>query len=373
MDLLRRHSGSRQWIWIASVWSAFGLFDAMQTVLMMHAEGMHHAWVTLFLTTMFSWLPWALSTKRVLRLERRFPPVGWTPISTWVVHISACATIGLIYGAWSSFLEVLFNPYANASHADPFVHLTLHKFYNGTLSFVVLYAAILTVGYLLDSSERLTLQRTEAARLGEQLSKAQLNALRQQIEPHFLFNTLNAASGLVREARSDEAVRMIVALSDFLRRTLEDSSRQEVRLSEEIEFAQKYLEIQKVRFADRLHFSIDVPKELYSAQVPSLILQPMIENAVIHGIAKRTHGGMIALKASNSNGRLTLTVANDGPSLPADWDITRAGIGVSNVRLRLQTRYRDAAELSIRNQASGGVVATVSLPFVPAQVNEGAL
>ena len=305
--------------------------------------------------------------------ERRFPPSGWKPISTWAVHILACSTIGLIYGAWTSLLEILFNPYANSSPAEPFVHLTLHKFYNGTLSFVVLYAAILTVGYLLDSSERLTLQRTEAARLGEQLSKAQLNALRQQIEPHFLFNTLNAVSGLVREARSDEAVRMIVALSDFLRRTLEDSSRQEVPLSEELEFAQKYLDIQKVRFADRLRFNIDVPEELYSARVPSLILQPMIENAVIHGIAKRAQGGMIAITASNSNGRLTLTVSNDGPNLPADWNITRAGIGISNVRLRLQTRYRDMAELSIRDQASGGVVATVTLPFADPSLKEGAL
>ncbi len=345
----------------------------MQTVFLMHAEGMHHAWVRLFLTTMFSWLPWALSTKLVLRLERRFPPAGLKPISTWAAHILACASIGLIYGAWTSSLEVLFNPYAYSSTEGPFVHLTLHKFYNGTLSFVVLYAAILTAGYLLDSTERLTLQRTEAARLSEQLSKAQLNALRQQIEPHFLFNALNAVSGLVRESKNDEAVKMIVALSDFLRRALEDSSRQQVPLSEEIEFAQKYLDIQKVRFADRLHFSIDIPKELHPAQVPSLILQPMIENAVIHGIAKRTQGGMIRILASHSNGNLTLSVSNDGPNLPADWDITRAGIGISNVRLRLQSLYRDAAQLSIRDLASGGVVAAVSLPFVAVPIKEGAL
>jgi signal transduction histidine kinase len=365
MDTNAIHTQSHRWIWIVSIWFGFGLVDAMQTVFVMRAEGMQHAWVKLFVTTALSWLPWALATTLVLRLGRRFPPVNLKPFVTWLVHVAACASIGLIFAAWTMWLEVLLNPYANSSAPGPFAHLWFDKFYSGILSSLILYAAILTVGYVLNSKARLAFQRTETARLNEQLSKAQLNALRQQIEPHFLFNTLNAVAGLVREGRNDAAVGMIAGLSDLLRRVLEDSTRQQVSLGEEMEFAQKYLDIQKVRFAERLHLSVDVPAELYLAQVPSLILQPMIENAVKHGIAKRAQGGSIQIAASRCNGMLTLKVCNDGPSLPADWEMTRSGIGISNVRTRLQSLYGDAFELSMRNQEGGGVAVSVSLPFVP--------
>jgi two-component system LytT family sensor kinase len=131
-----------------------------------------------------------------------------------------------------------------------------------------------------------------------------------------------------------------------------------------MEFAQRYLDIQKARFDDRLQLSVDVPYELYPAQVPSLILQPLVENAIKHGISKRAQGGMIRITASRSNGMLTLSVCNDGPSLPAAWETTRPGIGISNVRTRLKTLYGEAFDLSMRNQNSGGVEVSVSLPFV---------
>lgn len=338
----------------------------MQTVFVMRAEGMHHAWVKLFVTTLLSWLPWALATTPVLRLERRFPPTKWRPLSKWLVHAGACAAIGLIFTAWTTWLEVLVNPYATSSTPGPFAHLWFDKFYNGILSSLVLYSAILATGYVLESKERLAFEQTKTARLNEQLSKAQLDALRRQIEPHFLFNTLNAVAGLVREQRNDAAVSMIAGLSDFLRRVLEDSTLQQVPLEEEMEFAHKYLEIQKVRFAERLQLRVDVPRELYSAQVPSLILQPMVENAVKHGIAKRVQGGEIRIAASLCNGILTLSVYNDGPGLPAEWEMTRSGIGISNVRTRLQNLYGDAFELNMRNRDAQGVEVSVSLPFVVA-------
>jgi signal transduction histidine kinase len=360
-----------RWYWIASIWFGVGLFDATQNVLVMRSEGMHHAWVQLFVTLLLSWLPWAMATPFVLRLGRRYPPVQVRPVFTWVAHLAACATIGLIAAALTAWLEELLNPWAKSLPQEPFGHLWLHKFYNGLLAYLFLYSATLLVSYNLDSRERLAVQQTETARLNEQLSKAQLSALRRQIEPHFLFNTLNAIAGLVREGRNDAAISMIVGLSDFLRRVLEDSNRQKVPLGEEMEFLQKYLDIQKVRFAERLQVSVEVPAELLPAQVPSLILQPMVENAVKHGIAKRAQGGAIRISAVRSNGMLTLRVYNDGPSLPADWEKTHSGIGISNVRTRLQSLYGNAFELSMRNQAPGGVEASVSVPFVSAPVKEG--
>jgi two-component system LytT family sensor kinase len=350
-----------RWIWIASIWFGFGLIAATQTVFVMRSEGMHHPWMRLFVTGALTFLPWALATEMVMRLGRRFPPVNLKSFTTWCVHLTSWATIGLLVAAWITGLDAVLNPYGRSAPPASFVHLWLEWFYNGIVSSLVLYAAILAVSYVLDSRSKLAYQQTETARLNEQLSKAQLDALRRQIEPHFLFNTLNAIAGLVRERRNDDAVSMIAGLSDFLRRLLEDSTRQQVPLGEEVEFAQKYLDIQKVRFVERLQYSVDVPRELLLAQVPALTLQVMVENAVKHGIAKRAQGGAIRIAAFRSDDRLTVSVYNDGPAVILEK--TGSGIGLSNMRTRLQGLYGDAFELSMQNQNPGGVKVTVSVPF----------
>jgi two-component system, LytTR family, sensor kinase len=353
-----------RWFWIGSIWAGVGLFDATQTVTVMHAQGMHHAWVRLFLVTLVFWLPWALVTPCVLFLGRRYPPTQVRRVGTWLVHLTACAVVAMVHSALIAGLVVLLNPLAESPAPGPFTSVWSYRFYNGVLSYLLLYAAILAISYILDARERLMREQTETARLNEQLSKAQLDALRRQIEPHFLFNTLNAIAGLVRERRNEAAVSMIAGLSDFLRRVLDESKRQQVPLGEEMEFLKKYLDIQKLRFAERLDLKMDVPEELFDAQVPSLILQPMVENAVKHGIAKRVQGGAIRISAFRSNGRITLSVYNDGPKLPLDWEKTHSGIGISNVRTRLQGLYGNGFQLNMRNQEPGGVEVSVSVPFV---------
>ena len=358
---LERLSSKSQWFWIASIWLGLALFDATQTVFVMRSEGMHHAWGRLFITLLVAWLPWACATPLVLRLGREHPLSQWMHISIWAIHIGACLTIGLVYAAWRGLLVALLNPWANPT-PSPFKAAWLNEFENGLLAYFILYGTVLAVGSMLDSRQRLAQQQTEAARLSEQLSKAQLSVLRHQIEPHFLFNSLNAIAGLVRENRNDDAVSMIAGLSDFLRRILKDSHRQEVPLAEEMDFLQGYLDVQKVRFADRLHLSVDVPQELLVAQVPNLILQPMVENAVKHGIAKCAQGGTIRIRASRLNAMLTLSIFNDGPSLTADWETTGSGIGISNVRTRLRSLYGDSFDLRLQNQ-DNGVEVSVSVPF----------
>jgi len=362
MDATRTPRQSLEWFWIAAIWSGVGLFDATQTVFVMRSEGMHHAWTRLFLTQFVDWLPWALATPFVLRLGRRYPPLQLRPLSTWARHIAACLAIGVAYAAWSAAIERALNPFAEMSGPATFLQIFSHIFYNSLLSTFVLYATVLLVSYMLDSRERLALQQAEAARLNEQLLKAQLSSLRRQIEPHFLFNTLNSIAGLVREKRNDSAVTMIVELSDFLRRVLEDSNRQQVPLAEELEFTRKYLDIQKIRFVERLQCSMTVPGELLPAQVPMLILQPIVENAIKHGIAKRNQGGAIRILASRSNGMLTLSVYNDGPSLSPNGQI-HSGIGITNMRTRLHSLYGDNFTFNMQNQSPGGVEVSVSVPF----------
>ena len=191
------------------------------------------------------------------------------------------------------------------------------------LIFLIAYVLILTITYLVDSRENVARQMTETARLNEELSKAQLAALRRQMEPHFMFNTLNSIAGLVRDHRNDAAVSMIVGLSEFLRRASEDSHRSQVTLAEEVEYLQRYVDIQKVRFGERLRVSVDIPADLLDAQVPNLLLQPLVENAIKHGIAKRVAGGTVRVAGARRDGSLCLSVYNDGPGFPEDWQTQR--------------------------------------------------
>jgi two-component system LytT family sensor kinase len=362
MDSPLARKPSVQWLWIGALWLGFALLNATQIVVGMRAEGMHHAWTRLFITMSLSWLVWALATPLVLRLGQRFPLTRWRSLRTWLIHLMACTVIGLAYSAWMSWLQLVLSPWGSEPIHMSFLALWVKIFYNQIHISIILYAAILAVGYTLDSRKRLAMQETEAARLSEQLSKARLDALRRQLEPHFLFNTLNAIAGLIRETRNEAAVNMIAKLSDLLRRVLEGCEQQEVSLGEEMEFLQKYLEIQKTRFAERLGISINVPQDLLSARVPSLILQPMVENAIQHGIGKRAQGGMIRIAASCVNGMLSMSVYNSGPSLPADWE-QAPGVGVTNTRTRLQSLYGNDCVLRLRNCESGGVEALLSLPY----------
>jgi two-component system, LytTR family, sensor kinase len=351
----------QSWKWIGLLWIGFGLVNATQIVAGMRAVGMQHAWSRLFFTVFASWIVWALATPLVLRLGRRFPPTQWRSGQMLGIHFAACVAIGTMYSLWAAALQMALQPW-QVMEVTEFGKTAFYVFYGEFHLFLILYAAILVVDYMLESTQRLAQRETEAARLGEQLSRAQLDALRRQLEPHFFFNTLNAVAGLVREKRNDDAVSMIAGLSDLLRRVLDDSGKQEVSLSEEMEFLETYLEIQKTRFADRLQVSVNVPREFHDARVPSLILQPMVENAIEHGIGQRAAGGAIRIGAVRNNGFLTLSVYNEGPRIPENWEEKRTGVGISNVRARLQSLYGRDSQLDIRNR-DDGVEVQLSVPY----------
>jgi two-component system, LytTR family, sensor kinase len=360
------HTGVRstRWLWIAAIWCAGGLFDASQTVLFMHAIGKQHAWL-IFATELASWLPWVLATPLVISLGRRHALIRGSTVPTAVVHLAAFATIGLVAEAWFAVLQMLFNPWEYAQRPT-FMDAWRTSLPYQVLTFLIVYALILTVTFVLDSRENLARHVTESARLNEELSRAQLAALRRQMEPHFMFNTLNSIAGLVRDHRDDAAVNMIVGLSEFLRRASEDSHRSQVTLAEEVEYLQRYLDIQKVRFGERLQVSVDIPAELLHAQVPNLLLQPLVENAIKHGIAKRVAGGTVRIAGTRHNGNLCLSVYNDGPGLPADWQATHTGVGIGNLRTRLQILHGDESELQLRRVDAGGAEVVVTLPLTEA-------
>ena len=351
-----------RWRWITALWCAGAFFDASQTVLIMHAEGRHHNWLPLFGIELVSWLPWALATPLVIRLARQYPMVRGVTARTVAVHLLAFAVLSAVTETWSTLLQMLFNPYHNRKWPT-FVDTWTTTFIFQALTFLIAYALILTVTYVVDAQESMARQMTETAHLNEELSKAQLAALRRQMEPHFMFNTLNSIAGLVRDHSNDAAVSMIVGLSDFLRRATADSDRSQVTLVEEVEYLQRYLEIQKVRFGERLQVSVDIPAELLRAQVPALLLQPLVENAIKHGISKRIAGGAVRIAGARDDGGLRLTVYNDGPGEPADWQATNTGVGLANLRTRLQILHGNESGLQLRRAVPEGVEVVVTLPL----------
>jgi two-component system sensor histidine kinase AlgZ len=192
--------------------------------------------------------------------------------------------------------------------------------------------------------------------------QAQLRALRYQLNPHFLFNTLNAISTLVAQNENAAANRMIARLSEFLRLTLESSGAQEVPLAAEIDFMKRYLEIEQVRLGDRLDIHFDIAPETLAIPVPNLILQPLVENAIRHGIAPRESGGRLEIEARCTGGLLQLEVRNDGPKPGGDLSPLDQGVGLSNTRARLEQLYGAAHRFELRSLETGGLAVAICLP-----------
>lgn len=350
---------SRDWFWSALAWLGVSLFDAAQTILVMKSAGMHHAWPELFCFRMLYWLVWALATPMVLRQGMRIAAQDARRLG-WPGHLLACLGIGLLSALWTAVIEQALDPWL-ATPAPAWRELWSQHFINGMLTSLVLYITVLAIGYGVRAREGLMIERAKRAQLNEQLVQAQLDALRRQIEPHFLFNTLNAVTGLIREQRNDAAVEMLTGLSELLRRVLADGDRVQVTLGEELAFLDKYLAIQKVRFGERLRYGVDIPDTLLSARIPGLLLQPLVENAFKHGLVHRAQGGRIAVTVASSDGALSITVYNDGPPLPADVPAGR--IGLANVRQRLASLYDGNFSLDLRNRDEG-VEVRLSLPLV---------
>ena len=351
-----------RWRWIAAFWTAGAVFEATQSVFILHALGKRGGEWLLFATELAAWLPWALATPFVIDLARRHPVVPAPTARGVVAHLAALFAISLAAEAWSAALQMLFNPWAHRQAPAFWGTLNATLVFHGLIC-VFAYALILAITHLVDSRDKAAREATENARLNEELSKAQLAALRGQMEPHFMFNALNSIAGLVRDDRKAAAVGMIVGLSEILRRASQDFHRPEVTLAEEVEYLQRYIDIQKVRFGERLACSVDIPEALMEAQVPSLLLQPLVENAIKHGIAERVAGGEVRVAAVRKDATLCLSVYNDGPSFAADWESKGAGVGLGNLRRRLRIMHGAAADLVVTDAEGGGVDVVVTLPL----------
>lgn len=229
---------------------------------------------------------------------------------------------------------------------------------------LLIYLGIVTVAAWIESRRRYRDRDLRASQLEAQLARARVEMLQSQLQPHFLFNALNAIAMLVRRDRKQEAVDVIVGFSELLRYVLDESGTIDVTLGEELRFVRRYLDIERVRLGERLSVRWEVAADVERAVVPNLILQPIVENALKHSVMVRPSGGKIRVSASRRDALLHLEVEDDGEGLPPDFSIEDArGVGLRNLRDRLNAFFGSAGRLAMTNISSGGLLVVIELPL----------
>ena len=330
---------------VAAIWAIFGTITGIEVWLSMITHG--HSVPRLIGFHVLVWEGWLAATALIVWLTRRWPVVPPTSKNV-LVHCFAALFIAVMHGLYWSALVLSIRPY---DRRNP-THLDLRDMIgNRLLLELILYALVLAGANAAEFYERYR-EREKS------LVEARLHALELQIQPHFLFNTLNAISSLVRNRRNDEAVTMISGLSELLRYTLDHAGTQCVALEDEVAVLRRYLEIQRARFPDRMTFGIDIDPAVLRAAVPVLMLQPLAENAVRHGIAPSSAPGVVNVRAFRDSGRLRIDMFNSG-SLHEQPNMR---IGLRNTVERLEQIYGREYRFDLTN-ADGGVLASVSIPW----------
>lgn len=353
-------------------WTAVGLFFFSQSL----TQKFHFHDPTPWWQSLASWLVGvyisALFTPPILWLGNRFA----IEKRNWAAYVP----LHLLFSAVFSILHLTIDSAVHvAAGLLPFIlgptfkvvfsNLLVIAFHGNVMA----YWAILGIQYAFryyrryqEREQQALRLELHAAELKTQLMDARLSALKMQLQPHFLFNTLNAIMVLVRQHKGREAEEMLARLSDLLRCVLEDVEAQEVPLRRELEYLQLYLSIEQVRFQDRLKVEITADPAVLDAAVPQMGLQPIVENAVRHGLGRSSSAGRILISASRVNGMLELKVQDDGPGFPPADSRSGRGIGLANTELRLHQLYGDAARLVLSNGEQGGAIVTMILPYHPA-------
>jgi len=275
----------------------------------------------------------------------------------------------LVFVALHLALLILVHTVFGGTRPAAFWPHVLHRYVFYVAMEMSLYAAIVLVLLLLDTRREAAERAVAAARLAASLTGARLASLQAQIQPHFLFNTLNALAVLARRGDGAEVDRAIGDLGELLRASFDSSGRQEIALAEELGFLERYVSLQRIRFPDRLEVAWEIDPAARGARVPPLLVQPLLENALEHGLAT-THGGHVRVSARREADRLEIEVADDGPGFGGNGGGVRAGVGLANVRERLALLYGAAGSLECGDGPGGGGRVRVRLPWRTVEVAE---
>jgi two-component system LytT family sensor kinase len=359
----------------AGIWGAACLIFVSQNALRYIMRDQPVDWFNALWLEALYWVPWLALTPVLLWAARSKPLGSAAPRSHIAWHLAIMVALSFVQVPAADALQY----FAGVHHAATppaggpvqVIDLFRRSFPALVITAWWKYWVFMGLYYAFDYHRRFREREVAAAHLETQLATAHLQALRMQLHPHFLFNALHSAAMLTM-MDPEAAHRVLVQLSALLRTTLDRSAAPEVPLSEEIDFMDHYLAIEQIRFQDRLRVDIHADDDALSAVVPNLILQPLVENAVRHGIARRTDARCLTIRAARENGSLVLEVEDDGPGLPPGWTLTPpdgSGVGLTNVRSRLERTYGEQARLELLTPADEagrprpGVLARVTIPY----------
>jgi signal transduction histidine kinase len=351
---------------LLALWSVVGLAFASQFYLTSTMLGRSITWGEAITASLGDWYVWAVLSLPILWFARRYPPESGSPWVTATLHLGVAIVISFLYVVLRSLVGLAHARLVgeNSDFGDLFRPLLFRTFPSNLLIYGVIVALSHAVGYY----QKYHARTVQALELEKHLTEARLQALLHQLEPHFLFNTLNGIASLMY-SDVEAADRMLVRLSELLRLTMNQTGAPRAVLRDEISFVERYLEIEKIRFRGRLTVEIVVDPDIRDALVPSLVLQPLVENAIRHGIEPQTRPGHIAIRARRDDGRLILTVADNGAGLSAEPTVrprgasTRKGIGLANTRARLNELYGDRHSFELLNVPEGGCRAQLAIPL----------
>jgi two-component system LytT family sensor kinase len=344
--------------WVA-LWSLVGLAIASEIYLSSNFLGRSVTWGEAISDSLEDWYVYGILSLPVVWLARRFPPELGSRWMTAGIHLLAALTFSLAYILVRTLVGEVDGLIAGepASFAEIFHPLLVRTFpFN-----LLVYGVILSVSHALDYYRKYHERTVQTLELEKHLTEARLQALLHQLKPHFLFNTLNGIASLMH-TDVDAADRMLVRLSELLRITMSHTGAPQTTLREEVAFLERYLDIEKIRFRNRLEVLIAIDDDAIDAQVPSLILQPMVENAMRHGVEPHARMGRIELRGARQDGTLVLTVTDNGAGISADGP-KREGIGVANTRARLAELYGTQQKFELVNGPEGGLCVRITIPF----------
>jgi signal transduction histidine kinase len=356
----------RRWARLAiiwAIWTFIGLIFTLQFYFASYRSERPVPFVDgLYMQMIWAYL-FALATPFVLWAVSRMPIDRDNWVRNILLHIPISIALGVVLTALGRVLIWLRWGWPLDK---PLTFESIARFVVANFTEAIgIYLLIALSGYAFCYYRRFREGQVKTLQLEAQLSQAQLQALKMQLHPHFLFNTLHSISALLHKD-SEAARKMITRLGDFLRLTLENSGSQEVTMRQEMEFLGCYLEIEQIRFQDRLTTRLDVAQQTLDAKVPNLILQPIVENAIRHGIAPRSSQGLIEIEAKQQNGTLRIQVRDNGPGLSehrTSENVFKKGLGLANTETRLEQLYGPAHSFNLSNNPDGGLIVTLEIPF----------
>ena len=355
-ELLRKRRVRLALIW--GIWTIVALFFSTQVFVMYYSENLPIPYAKAFLVQASACYIWALMTPLVLWLARRYR----IDRHNWPQKVLLNFGLSIVFTSAAILIHFVIYTLITGRTNKLTLYWAFNFLYPNLDRFLLVYWFIFLMSHAWNYYTSYREGELRSSRLRTQLAQAQLEALKMQIHPHFLFNTLHSISALL--SRDTEAARkMISRLGDFLRLTLENGGTSEVSLQQELEFLKSYLEIERIRFKDRLTTTINVDPEVLDVQVPNLILQPIVENAMRHAIT-RTNSGEVEITAAARNGVVRIEVKDNGPGIdePQSLSKTSRGVGLANTQARLSGLYGSNAKFELRNRPTGGLTVMLEIP-----------